>query len=229
MVPEDLLQCPQHGALEAPERDPFPMRGYERYFAEEQAFARIASRWRIPSRQRAATIERSDPTPALEVIRAVVRDAEDEWPTSCVILAGPTGVGKSWAATAGFRHLAVWGGLELPVYWTFDSLVRALTTPGSDEVLRQCIESDLLFVDDFGAGYLKEGGLGESLTERIIIDRESEMRATWLTTNFTEKQFRLAFGDRIADRVSGEWGCWHNILGDSLRRKHAALVAGDRV
>jgi hypothetical protein len=213
LVPETFRRCPQHGRLPRPERDPFPMDDTESFLAEQRAWPDIAEAHKIPSRYWTVSIEQSRPTPAIKVM-----DEIDDGTDQCIVLAGPTGTGKTHAMIAGFRRSAIWYRSAC-VYWTFPALVRALISDGSDEVLERAIEADLLAIDDMGSTYLKPDGVAEASIEEILVSREANEALTLLTTNLTLVQFRDVFGDRISDRIAGDWGDWHAITGDSMRTK----------
>jgi DNA replication protein DnaC len=159
------------------------------------------------------SIEESRPTPAIKVM-----DEIDDETDRCIVLAGPTGTGKTHPMIAGFRRFAVWHRSKC-VYWTFAALVRALINDGSDEVLEHAVEADLLAIDDMGSTYMKPDGVAEAGIEEIVVEREANEALTLLTTNLTLIQFRDVFGDRIADRIAGDWGDWHAVTGESMRKK----------
>jgi hypothetical protein len=230
MIPLSGLRCPRHGRQPIPPgADPFPRDEREQQIGEAREWAPIASKWGIPSRYRSARLEDATPTPAIRAVRRFLlldeHDDEEDL-CGCLILAGPTGVGKTFAAIAGFRHEAVRHSGQSNVYQSFPSLIRRLIGgAGSHEedddepsVFDQCAEADLLVCDDAGGTHLKEGGLAEALFEELIVIREAEEKCTVLTTNLTRPRFEDLFGDRIADRLAGPWGLWVDLPGRSLRR-----------
>ena len=232
-VCSEMLWCPEHGRQRIPAEDPWPMGPEERRAAEDRVWPRIATRFGIGSRYRNYRLEDSDPTPALREMRDFLDDDENR--NRCLVLAGPTGVGKTHAMIAAFREESVWTCAEgLAVYFSMAALARALLGDDRDEVLESCLEADLLAVDDVGGGvYVKEGGLVETLVEQILIDREANALETWMTTNMTLQAFTSAMGDRVADRIlRGEWGTWCSFeaLGRAAadRTTHAARARGAR-
>src|SRR6266851_6385980 len=206
-----LSACRQHGDQAPPEIDPYPLSPQEREEIEDRIWMPIANRFHIPNRFRNIRLDTSEPTSALQAVREYLEgDCE-----CCLVLAGPTGVGKSHAIIAGFRHEAVWTCAEgLAVYFSMATLARGLLSDERDKVLESCLEADLLCIDDVAGGvYVKEGGLVETLFEEILCDREGNKLAVMLTTNLTLPAFAEAVGDRVADRIRGEWGTWCSLPG----------------
>lgn len=217
LFPRKFQRCPSHG-VELPAEDPFPWSERERVECEERVWEPFAEQWSIPERYRDVRLETSAPIPAIVAVRNFL-DA-DANATRCLIAAGPTGVGKTQAAVAGLRREAVWH--QKPsrcAFFTMATLARGFIREDSDEILDRAIKADLLLIDDVGASYMKNGGVAETLFEELIVTREAQESQTILTTNLTAEQFREAFGDRVADRIRGEWGVWRSLPGASLRHK----------
>src|SRR4029450_8594365 len=222
LVPRRRQRC-KAPPFELPDEDPFPMSAEERATCEARAWAPIAERWKIPSRYEGVSLETSRPTPAVVAVRDFLDD--EEHCTECLVLAGPTGVGKTQAAIAGFRREAVWAcGPGGAVFYTMSTLARSFLGEDNDETLRRAKAAELLLVDDVGGAYMKPGGMVEALFEELIVVREAEFLQTILTTNLTSKQFRELLGDRVADRIEGTWGVWRNLPGSSLRRRAVKAV-----
>ena len=233
MLPHSATHCRQHGPMRLDaDMDTWDLTATERLQVERRVWSTIAGRWNVRARYRAITLENGKPTDAMEIAREVARaDRDDDaFLDYFAAWAGPTGIGKTAAVTALFRDQAVWQ-CDDPVFFEFPALVRLFIGKGSlrdaegDELdpLTVCIESDCLYLDDVGAAHLKEDGLAASLFEEVIVAREAERRTTLITTNLTPRAFRAEFGDRIADRVFGDWGVWHSIKGPSLRRNANAV------
>lgn len=218
LVPWEWLTCRDHGRPMFPQVDPWPMSEEEKARAERRAWRKIADDPRIPLRYRNVSFETSRPTPAILAMQTFI-SPEDDDETGCLVLAGPTGVGKTLALVAGFRHAAVWDGNDSHVFYSFPVLVRKFLGEESQQTLEECVRADCLWVDDAGGSYLKEGGVAEALFEELVITREAEERRMAMTTNLTLSAFAEAFGDRIMDRIRGPWGLWVSLPGQSLRRK----------
>jgi DNA replication protein DnaC len=180
----------------------------------------------IPKRHRAARLEGARATAALRTVRAYL-DGEDYRAGRCLILAGNTGCGKTYALCAGLDHLASqsrrargWESLSLPNarFYFFPSLVAALMdSQRRADALWSAKSTQVLVLDDFGAAYLAAGGLAEALVEEILVEREAEMLATLISTNLTTEELR-ELSDRLVDRLGGEWGKVVSVAGPSLRQ-----------
>lgn len=203
--------------------DPFPMGEDERILSERRAWAPIQHRERIPARYWGAAFETSAATPHLARARAFAEGEEERGDAQALTLAGPTGVGKTWDAICVFRRLAVWHcDPETARYFHVPRLLSALVRPADDDeddLLEQCVEAELLCLDDLGAGYLKDGGLAEQQLESILVEREAEDRTTVVTTNLTLPLLAERLGDRIASRLAGSWSLWIECLGPDLRSR----------
>jgi DNA replication protein DnaC len=93
------------------------------------------------------------------------------------------------------------------------------------EALEAAKRTRFIVLDDFGAEYVKEGGLLEVLVDEIICHREAEILPTIITTNLTRDKLKDRLSDRIIDRFHGGWGRVFAVTGASLR----SVVAADGV
>jgi DNA replication protein DnaC len=224
MVDRWRCDCPTHGAPALPDDDPFPLDGLELALAEERAWDKIrrSEYVNIATRFADACLDRQQ-TPAIVAMREVVES--DDLDTTTVTLAGPTGVGKTYALSAGFRARALHCDHRAVVYFPAPQLTRLLIRPGSDEIFDRCLTAELLAIDDLGSNYMKEDGLAFSLLEELIVEREAGYKPLWFTTNATQQTIADFCGDRIADRLLG--GRWFNLPGASLRRRLRRTVASE--
>jgi DNA replication protein DnaC len=176
---------------------------------------RFDDRFNVPNRYRGITIATSEHTLAMEAVREAL-ECDDQ----CVVLAGPTGVGKTHAGVAACHEQALHSAAGLVVWSTMGALARSFLGEHRDVVAQGCLDADLVVVDDVGGGtYVKEGGLVESLFEEIVCSREGNGLPMIMTTNLTVATFGQFMGDRIADRLRGDWGRWVSLPGQSLRAK----------
>jgi DNA replication protein DnaC len=130
----------------------------------------------------------------------------------CLVLVGPTGVGKTYAAAALMR--AVRHGH----FWYFPGLCGAwLDQDRRQESLALARTVRFAVFDDFGVEYAKNGGLVEAFLDEMIWHREANRLATVITTNLTTEQLRARLSDRIVDRLRGDWGRVYECPGESLR------------
>lgn len=152
-----------------------------------------------------------------------VEEAEPEEAASAraLILAGPTGVGKTFAQIAGLAY----GTLDEEIaFFTFGRLVRALLNPEEQKAtLARAIETEVVMIDDLGAAYLKADGLAEALVEEILCERELAGRMLLGTSNLRAERLAQVLGDRVADRLAGSWGRMVEVRGPSLRRRPLAV------
>lgn len=140
-----------------------------------------------------------------------------------LVLAGPTGVGKSYAAAAIIGEIDApdrWPEWEQPyaLFRFWPSIAGAFLSGGErrDEAIREVIETPVLALDDVGAEYVKPGGLVEALFDELVCVREAEERPLILTTNMTVEQMQARLSDRIMDRLAG-WASVVMVAGPSLR------------
>lgn len=200
----------------------------ERYqaLAREQATIQRTAEWvtfaaerEIPLRLRSASFERGQHCPALE--RAQQYVLQELAQGACLVLMGPTGVGKTYAAVSAIRDALIrtgaWGDFRY-----FPALCSGLLNQHQDTALdakRALKDKDLLVLDDFGGEYLKPGGYLESLIDEAIWYREGNILPTILTTNLMPDQMKERLSDRIVDRLRGEWGRLFVCVGESFRSK----------
>jgi hypothetical protein len=212
--------CKEHPSLRPPKVNPWPMASPERRAAEESRWNRLATRHNIPPRYRDLRLEELMATPvtATPAVQAMSEFLEQDEP-KCLTLAGPTGRGKTVSLVVGFRETSCWDA-DSPLWYPMPTLARALLNPDSSGgTLEACIRADLLAIDDIGATYVKAGGFVEGALEEIFCEREANYAMTLLSTNLPLPAFEEAVGDRIADRLRGQWGQWVSLPGESLRRK----------
>lgn len=176
-----------------------------------------ADRLGIPPRLRDARLtgEGVRETAAVKVVRDYCEAAMARG--GCLVLSGPAGVGKSWAAVAALhaaivRHYRI-GFCYFPTLCA--ALLDSLRRPPALDAAK---ESAVVLFDDFGAEYTRQGGgFLATLVEEIIWHREGHNLPTLLTTNLTTDQLRAHCSDRIVDRLRGSWGEVVELPGASLR------------
>ena len=173
-----------------------------------QSYAQLDN---IPRRLWAASLQSGMRTAA--IIRATEYVTGSEYKKGgCLILAGPTGAGKSYAAVGAMRHLET-GHFR---YWP--AMCGALLTPGTrPDELHALKASSLLVLDDVGAEYLKADGLVEAFFDEMIWHREGNMLPTIMTTNLTTEALKSRWSARIVDRIRGGWGSVAECVGESMR------------
>ena len=176
-----------------------------------------SARLGIPPRLLDARLHR-DATQATDAVKVVRDYCEGEMARGhCLVLSGPAGVGKSYAAVAAL-HTAIVRHYRIGFFY-FPTLCTALLDSVRRPAALDCAkESAVVTFDDFGAEYTKQGGgFLATLVEEIIWHREGHNLPTLVTTNLTADQLRERCSDRIVDRLRGSWGRVVELPGASLR------------
>jgi len=126
----------------------------------------------------------------------VLRFVADAGPLN-LALAGPVGTGKTHMAYAIGNRL-IETGLAAEAWVVVDMLEKL--RPGGEPGLGQRLrDTDLLILDDLGAGKASEWAV-EQMTA-LIDARIRERRRTIITTNVPEPELEAAWGGRCMDRL----------------------------
>jgi DNA replication protein DnaC len=151
-------------------------------------------------------------TDSPEITGWVRQFQEDYRHAPSLLLMGPTGTGKTHAGYAALRSAVsvAWvsgAGVPRSPRWkamTYADLCASLRPRGRDydteAVLKSYLDTDLLFLDDLGAGKVSEAV--EEVTYRLINTRYNDMRPSIFTTNLSLPDLKAAIGDRIASRLA---------------------------
>ncbi|MFD8391873.1 ATP-binding protein [Streptomyces sp. NPDC059680] len=161
---------------------------------------------RIPARYRRALADHPKVTAWADEIARAGRPGPGgpgiaEGPS--LLIAGPTGTGKTYQAYGAIRTLLARGvRLRWEATTTADFHARLRPRAGHDaerdlQTLARC---PLLFLDDLGAAKTSEWT--EELTYRLINYRYEHMLPTLITTNLPMEQLRVTLGDRVASRLA---------------------------
>jgi DNA replication protein DnaC len=159
--------------------------------ADEQAAARLESfRKRIPEAFR-------EDGPLDDRLKEWARDLIKGSPAN-LILAGPTGTGKTWAAWR-IAEYAVLSGYARRISFVGAAKFRELISPPADyPALSRLGTTDLLIMDDLGA--LRLSDWDREHLYGVIDERWSHRRPTVITTNVGD--LREMLGERIASRIA---------------------------
>jgi DNA replication protein DnaC len=140
-----------------------------------------------------------------------------------LLIAGPTGTGKTHQAYGAIRTL-LRAGVRLRWEGTTVADLYAAQRPhqGSDpeQQLLRLARSPLLLLDDLGAA--KQSPWTEELTYRLVNHRYNQLLPTLITTNLPVAELRDAVGDRVASRLAEMTD--RVILTGHDRRRHAAAL-----
>lgn len=146
----------------------------------------------------------ADATP--ELLSGKAAEAFDEWVTAQgqrnVLLFGPVGTGKTFAATAFLAHVSMCGVWR----WNSSSTVRLLdrlrpSSDGEDDLDRYA-KVDVLLLDDLGGEKPSDW-----VAERLFLlfdERWRWQRPTLVTTNLLPDQLRGVLGDRTYSRLQDD-------------------------
>lgn len=167
----------------------------------------------IPRRYANAT---TDMTEIHEWVLAVMSDPDT---APSLLLAGPTGTGKTHAAYAALRLSAE---SVRPASWKASSTaallgdLRPSAKNDSEELMRKFCSNPLLFLDDLGAG--KSSEWTEEILYRVIDHRYANMLPCLLATNLKPSELAGVLGDRTASRLAE---MCHTVVidGDDRRRQ----------
>jgi DNA replication protein DnaC len=136
-----------------------------------------------------------------------------------VILAGPIGSGKTFAAcvlgviVCNFCEGDDWIRLEGKFVQS-----HAILKAAFDNV--DYATDPFLIVDDMGREHFTDKGFGISEWDRFFDARYADMMPTIVTTNLTETEFEEKYNRRILDRLK-ECAEWIVFSGQSLRGRGA--------
>lgn len=131
-----------------------------------------------------------------------------------VIYGASYGVGKSHLAVAILR------AFKAGKFITNDGMLQALRASYRDhdieDIQEACKETALLVIDDLG---ISGGGKDEGpMIHSILTHRYGAMLPTVITTNLPAREWRLAIGERMVDRMSSSGMASIELQGKSMRQ-----------
>lgn len=164
----------------------------------------------IPKRYRNATVDHPEVRAWVE---QYVADPDD---SPSLLIMGPVGTGKTYAAYGALRESAVRtlrpnrAGRYILGQWTaatfpdFVGNMRPKQSYNRDDVsseayLASLRATPLLVLDDLGVG--KESEWVEEVTHRLVSGRYDDERATIYTTNLSPKELSDVIGARLVSRL----------------------------
>ncbi|MDG4856720.1 ATP-binding protein [Streptomyces sp. T-3] len=177
---------------------------------------------RIPARYREALAEHPGITAWVDAVARAGRPGPGGAPGIAegpsLLIAGPTGTGKTFQAYGAIRALL---GAGVRLRWqaitVADMYANLRPRQGHDpeRELQTLARCPLLLLDDLGAA--KSSEWTEELTYRLINARYEHLRPTLITTNLAIRDLRDKLGDRVASRLA-EMTDRVTLTGDDRRR-----------
>mgnify|MGYP001034848372 CR=1 FL=1 len=141
-----------------------------------------------------------------------------------LLIAGPTGTGKTWQAYGALRLVVCSPAAPTWAATTFADFTAALRPSGKDPegAMATYREAGILLLDDLGAA--KSSEWVEETTYRLLNHRYEAMLPSIFTTNLPLAELREGLGDRLASRLVEI--CQRVVLtGADRRRQPAATLA----
>jgi DNA replication protein DnaC len=115
-----------------------------------------------------------------------------------LILVGPTGSGKSWAAWEVLERAVAAGYAGRIVFASSAEWRETIAPPPDRDRLRRMAEADVLVLDDLGSG--RVGEWEKECLLGVVDERWANARPVVITSNLTS--LREAVGERIASRLA---------------------------
>jgi DNA replication protein DnaC len=180
---------------------------------------------RIPPRYRRAVADHPRVTGWVDEVARAGRPGPGGTPGigtgPSLLIAGPTGTGKTHQAYGAIRSLLA-AGVRLRWEATTAADLYAAQRPQQgidpERQLWRLARSPLLLLDDLGAA--KQSPWTEELTYRLVNHRYNQLLPTLVTTNLPVAELRDAVGDRVASRLAEMTD--RVILAGHDRRRHTA-------
>lgn len=196
----------------------------------ERANARLAQRLRWAKLPLPACLEDLDRHSARGIDPAQLAALTDlRWVREHlnILITGPTGVGKSYIASA-LAHAACRADFSVRCFRLprlIEELARHAALQRRSAFYRQLAKVDLIVIDDFGLAPLNSETVRDLLE---ILDDRYDRGSTLITSQLPVDQWHAYLGDRtLADAILDR--LVHNsyrlvLTGDSMRKRHAAGV-----
>lgn len=158
-------------------------------------------------------------TEAMRLVRSMLSPGAFARPVRILVLSGPRGVGKTFAAAwwVAQAHTAPPVlDAQPPRFIDAPSLSR---WPRYDDAKMRVLElARALVLDDLGLDYDDKAGAQVSLVDGLVNARYGATLPTVITTNMQADAFKARYGERVADRIR-EVGRFMSLTGESLRQR----------
>lgn len=138
--------------------------------------------------------------PPLKVLRQYVEDLEKHRKDGKgLLLCGATRKGKTFASVLIAKEIIRRNGLPLfvPAY-RIPALIMSEDEEDVDVYIKM-MNTAFLIIDDLGAD--AGGNRVAAMTEQVIRERDSEMRATIISTNLSRKNMKEGFGEPLTEVI----------------------------
>lgn len=168
----------------------------------------------MPARFYAATLST---LPAVRWAQVIIAWC-DLRPAPNLIMHGPPGTGKTWAAAAALRRRYADG--DRVAWWSTAALLDTLR-PGRDEdgtAWAAALTADVLLLDDLAAQ--RDTDWTDERLDLLVDDRWSQLRPIVVTTNLTPGEAATRLPARLQSRLYGD-ATTVTITGDDRRSTHA--------
>lgn len=202
----------------------------EVHHRNERKLTRLLKNARLKYGQ--ATLEDLDSRASRGIERSQIMSlALGEWVSAghCILITGPTGVGKSWLACALAQYACRRGHCAL--YQRVPRLPEELRirhgSGAFGKWLIQLAKTDVLILDDWGMGAIDSMTRSDLLE---VIDDRASRKATIITSQLPIEHWHAWIGDAtMADAMLDRLMQHHHritLTGDSLRSKKAQAIQG---
>lgn len=131
-----------------------------------------------------------------------------------VVIIGPVGTGKTWAACAIMRHIIDHRRASARFHTMGDALVRM--RPNGGLTADELAAPDVLVLDDVGTERATEWAVEQMY--QVFDRRWSEDRCTIVTSNMSTEDLREHLGPRAWSRLTGSDALVIRLSGPDLRR-----------
>lgn len=163
---------------------------------DEQAARRAAWADAIPARFADARLDTLPTTPAMAQLRVWCQSGDGR----NLILCGPAGTGKTWAATAAAR--CRFGNGQSVAWWSVVRLLRALRPGGDDQALADAESVGVLLLDDLAAH--KASDWTDEQLYGLVDHRWSNRLPVIATSNVMPDNADRAMDERLFSRLFGD-------------------------
>ena len=158
------------------------------------------------------------------------RDACKAWAESYpqaaqrdVLLMGDSGLGKSFMMHA-MADVLISKDADVRMLNAYQLLeaARRAYFDGDDELLREALAADVLFVDDLGSEPIMRNVTVEQFYN-ILNERQAAGKSTVISTNLKKKALQDAYTERVVSRLWDEQACMRVVFaGTDIRRRKEA-------